>query len=85
MPASIHIGISSEQFSFLALSPHALLPTTGLCQLSVLVPLPPHCSFSPSPAFSPHMSSGWTEILQLAQRATLGGENHLIILLLTQN
>lgn len=39
MPASIHFGISSELFFFLAAGPNAILPVAGLCQLSVL-PVP---------------------------------------------
>lgn len=58
MPVTMHFGVSSELFFFLAVSPHAALSVAGLCQLSLLpVPvfpwyssdlrLPFHCSLPP--------------------------------------
>lgn len=93
MPAPIHFGIPSELFFFLALSPNAILPVAGLCQLSVLALLPSHCS--PVTLLPSHKSlslitvPSWqvrgTEILQPVCRVTLGKENLCFTLLWTQN
>ncbi|KAK5868862.1 hypothetical protein PBY51_009839 [Eleginops maclovinus] len=58
MPTLIHFGIPSELFFFLAPSLNAILPVTGLCQLSVLVLLPLH---RPPACPLPQSRHGWAQ------------------------
>lgn len=87
MPASIHFGISSELFFFLAAGPNAILPVAGLCQLSVLLVLlqplpclPNSLPPIPLPSWVAHRKGNCSQY-----RVTLGRADHRTILLQRKN